>query len=255
MTEPDKLDDMQLHAYVDGELDDEARTAVEAWLADHAEDASRVRAYQAQSEALHDLYDDVLNEPLPPSLHAALAEPSTGSTFAPAPWKRIAAGLVIFFMGGFGGWFANDYGKAGNQSRGAFVEQAVGAHAVYVSEVRHPVEVGADQEAHLMKWLTNRLGHTVKAPNMADAGFSLVGGRLLPDGGQPAAQFMYEDKQGRRVTLYVRVEAGADTSFRSLEKGKMSAFYWVDSPLAYALIGNVPKDVLLGLARMAYEAL
>jgi len=253
MTDHDKLDDMQLHAYVDGELDDEARSTVEAWLADNPDDAARVRAYQAQGEALHSLYDDVLNEPLPQALRDALAQPTPLA--APSHWMRIAAGLVIFALGGFGGWTANEYGKSGNRSQGVFIEQAVGAHAVYASEVRHPVEVAADQEAHLVKWLTNRLGHKVKAPNMSSAGFSLVGGRLLPDGGRPAAQFMYEDGQGKRVTLYVRVETGADTSFRSLEKGDMSAFYWVDSPLAYALTGNVPKDMLLEMARMAYETL
>ena len=42
--------------------------------------------------------------------------------------------------------------------------RAANAHAVYVPEVRHPVEVGADQEAHLVQWLSKRLAVPVRAP-------------------------------------------------------------------------------------------
>ena len=34
----------ELHAYVDGELPEERREAVEAWLAKHSDDASQVAA-------------------------------------------------------------------------------------------------------------------------------------------------------------------------------------------------------------------
>jgi anti-sigma factor RsiW len=76
----------------------------------------------------------------------------------------------------------------------SFVRQAVSAHVVYVGERRHAVEVWAKEERHLVKWLSKRLKHEVKAPYLADAGFRLVGGRLVADEGAPAAQFMYEDK-------------------------------------------------------------
>ena len=55
----------------------------------------------------------------------------------------------------------------------------------------HPVEVGADDEQHLVNWLSKRLGVKVRAPKLDDAGMSLVGGRLLPGENGPVAQFMY----------------------------------------------------------------
>ncbi len=67
------------------------------------------------------------------------------------------------------------------------------AHAVYSPEVRHPVEVGADQEAYLVRWLPKRLGANLKVPHLAAQGYPLVGGRLLPGERGPAAQFMYQD--------------------------------------------------------------
>jgi len=136
------------------------------------------------------------------------------------------------------------------------VKNALGAHVVFAPEIRHAVEVPADQEAHLVTWLSKRLGHKVKAPDLRAPGFRLVGGRLLADADGPAAQFMYENTAGQRVTLYVRTtEAARNTAFRFVEERGIAAFYWVDGPLAYALIGTLPRENLLGLATLVYDAL
>jgi anti-sigma factor RsiW len=84
-----------------------------------------------------------------------------------------------------------------------------------------------------------------------------MGGRLLPDQqGLPAAQFMYEDNTGRRLTLYVRKETGLNnTSFRFHERDGFSSFYWIDRPLAYALSGRLSREELLGLADTVYAQL
>ena len=84
----------------------------------------------------------------------------------------------------------------------------IDAHRLYSVEVRHPVEVAADDEAHMSTWLSRRLGKSIKPPPLAGAGFRLVGGRLLPADGKPAAQFMYENAAGQRLTLYFAVAAG-----------------------------------------------
>ena len=138
----------------------------------------------------------------------------------------------------------------------AFVVNAIGAHSVYVPEVRHPVEVKADEE-HLVRWLTRRVGAPiVRAPSLAEHGWKLMGGRLLPDRGLPAAQFMYEDGTGRRLTLYIRKETGLDnTAFRFAEHDGFGAFYWIDRPLAYALAGRLSREELMELANAVYAQL
>ena len=83
-----------------------------------------------------------------------------------------------------------------------------------------------------------------------------MGGRLLPDLGLPAAQFMYEDAGGRRLTLYIRKETGLDnTSFRFCEKDGLGSFYWIDRPLAYALAGRLAREELMALADAVYTQL
>ena len=121
----------------------------------------------------------------------------------------------------------------------------MGAHTVFTPEVRHPVEVAATEEQHLVTWLGKRLGQSIKAPALSQAGFKLVGGRLLSDRAEPAAQLMYEDSKGRRLTLFIRRESRESTSFQFLSHDGVQAFYWIDRPLAYALVGKVSREELM----------
>jgi anti-sigma factor RsiW len=140
-----------------------------------------------------------------------------------------------------------------------FVREAVLAHAVFVPEKRHPVEVTASDEAHLVQWLSRRLGRPLKVPTLANHGYHLLGGRLLPGDGAPRAQFMFENTQGARVTLYVAVfgpgQAPAQTSFRSMRDGTEESFYWVDDGFGYALSADANAADMMVLAREVYVQL
>jgi anti-sigma factor RsiW len=132
------------------------------------------------------------------------------------------------------------------------------AHAVYSPEVRYPVEVRADQEAHLVTWLSKRLGTQLRAPKLESVGYSLMGGRLLPGENGPVAHFMYQSDRGARVTLYVRSDMASNrsTAFRYAREGNVGVFYWVDSKLGYALSSaDISKEDLLNVANAAYQQL
>jgi anti-sigma factor RsiW len=74
------------------------------------------------------------------------------------------------------------------------------------------VEVDAGQEAHLVQWLSKRLGRQLVVPDLASAGFRLMGGRLLSAEDGPAVQFMYENGNGERLTLNLRTGVGGGTA-------------------------------------------
>lgn len=62
------IDDQVLHAYLDGVLDaDEARAVAEAVAADR-DLAAKLGHFQRQIAGLHDLYDHILDEPVPDSM-------------------------------------------------------------------------------------------------------------------------------------------------------------------------------------------
>jgi anti-sigma factor RsiW len=249
-----------LQAYADGRLAEGRRAEVDAWLATRPEEAARLAAYQGQAEELRALYAEVLDEPVPERLTAALRPRRTRL-------GRFAAVLAWLVVGGALGWQLHVTLTARETAQEAvprIVRNAVLAHATYSPEVRHPVEVGADQEQHLVAWLSKRLGAKVRAPNLESVGYSLVGGRLLPgDAGPsgtpvPTAQFMYQCKAGTRVTLYVRTETAdhKETAFRYAAEGKVRVFYWIDRNFGYALSsGDIDKERLLEVANATYAQL
>jgi anti-sigma factor RsiW len=254
MSEP-QITEAELQGYVDGRLEPERRLAVEAWLAARPEEAERIADYRRLGEELRSAYDPVASEALPERFLRA----------QPRRWRRYgvaAAWLAIgLLIGGLAGWQVHEVrptATAAADPGGAMARRAAVAHAVYSPEVRHPVEVGADQEAHLVAWLSKRLGAPVRAPKLEDVGYSLVGGRLLPGDNGPVAHFMYQCNQGTRVTLYVRTEASnnRETAFRYAKEGNVRVFYWVDRKFGYALSSaDISKEDLFKVANAVYQQL
>lgn len=239
-----------LHAYVDGVLPAERIAEVEAYLAEHPEEAARVAAYRAQLTALHREFDALLDEPVPARFQIV------------RPWwlrplARYAAVAAWIALGGVAGWQLHEFSAPARTETATWPRRAAIAHVVYSPEVRHPVEVGADQEAHLVAWLSKRLGAPIKAPQLGGLGYSLVGGRLLPGERGPVAQFMYQDGKGQRLTLYVRVnpDESRETAFRFAQEHGVGVFYWLDRKLGYALSGEVDKNELLRVATAVYRQL
>jgi anti-sigma factor RsiW len=236
-----------VHTYVDGELSESAKAEMEAWLRAHPEDAERVRAYSEQNTLLRSAYDAVLEEPVPAALLAV----------RPSAWPRYATAAAVFALGIGIGWLVRGEFIAPQTVPVSLARQAAIAHAVYAPEVRHPVEVGASEESHLVGWLSKRLGTTLKAPKLAPLGYELVGGRLLSGLQGPVAHFMYQDARGQRLTLYVSRQRGEprDTAFRFSQEDRVSVFYWVDGNYGYALSGEIRKDQLLQVAEVVYKQL
>ncbi|MEK9969660.1 MAG: anti-sigma factor [Ferrovibrio sp.] len=248
------ITDSDLVAYVDDRLPPERRADVEAHLALHAEDAARVTAWQQQADDLRAHFAPDLDEPVPAAMMAVFAA-QRPSLLKPA--MRIAAVLALVVFGVGAGWYGRGL-VAPAAVVAALPQEAARAHLVYSREVLHPVEVTAREEQHLVTWLSKRLGTALKVPSLSAQGFGLVGGRLLPasSGNNTAAQFMYENRQGQRLTLYVRTgEGGDDTSFRFAGEGRAVAFYWVEDGFGYALTGEAGREALLPVARSVYEQL
>lgn len=245
----------ELHAYADGRVDPEQKAAIELWLAEHPEDAGRIEAYRKLGDELRARFDPVLEERVP----ARLMHPAGGKR----RWRPVALAALWLVLGvaigGVTGWQLHDWRTPppmASDSAAAMARRAAMAHATYSPEVRHPVEVGADQEQHLVTWLSKRLGTKVHVPRLDDAGMSLVGGRLLPGDSGPVAQFMYQTPAGRRITLYVRAEARGqkETAFRYARESNVGVFYWVDRNCGYALASaDLSKDELLRIATMVYK--
>jgi anti-sigma factor RsiW len=163
---------------------------------------------------------------------------------------------------------------AKNAPEREFVRQASFAYSVYQPEKRHPVEVAAAEQEHLVQWLSKRLGRPLKVPNLEAQGFALVGGRLLPGEAGARAQFMFQNQAAQRITLYLgALEKSARpagnpgtqgakdaqdmqaTQFRFEADAPVPSFYWAEQGFGYALSGPVDRDTLMALANSVYAQL
>jgi anti-sigma factor RsiW len=263
--------DDRLSAWLDGELPPAQADEVEDWLARHPEDAARVRLWAADRDALRARLAPIADEPVPEALAELVWRPAPDR----AAWWRWAAAVAVFALGGVVGgagvWqLQTERSAVAAAKPTGWVQRAAVAHAVYVPEQRHPVEVAVAggsateslaQEEHLARWLTKRLGFAVKLFDLRDKGFELVGGRLLPDAAGPSAQLMYQATQAgpvgsapARVTVYLRKpEGGADFAFRYERQGDLGLFYCVEDGVGYALAGSLPREQLLALAESIYH--
>ncbi|MCC8401560.1 anti-sigma factor [Paraburkholderia sp. MMS20-SJTN17] len=276
---PDELDLRVLSAYVDGELPDAQRAAVETQLGQHPQAAARVAAWRAQKAALRALCGaprgeagqaqaaqhthDQRQAAEPGGRHHAASPPAAAQEPAfiivrrsrpwwqrvglAACWLAAGAGLALALGPLAPRLTGGAWSGFGAQPAG-FAQRADIAYAVYSPERRHPVEVAASEEAHLITWLSKRLNRPLSLPSLQEYGYSLVGGRLLPGEAGPAAQFMYENQAGARLTLYVTGVTRDETAFRLLRDGERRTFYWISDGLGYALSGAIAEGKLREIA-------
>jgi anti-sigma factor RsiW len=245
-------DDLQ--AFVDGRLASSRREAVRAYLDDHPALADQVKHEIELREALRARLAFKAAEPVPSRLRisnlvAAQRRPALRSGTAVA--AAVAGLLIGSVLGAAGGiWWSG----TGRVTAASVAGNAIAAHRIYVGERLHPVEVPAEQEAHLVQWLSRRVGKPLTAPNLTAQGYRLIGGRLLPDSGEAAALFMYENAGGNRLTLYARSGGSeAQTSFRFESRDDVSAFSWIDNGLSYVVTAKVERAQLLPIAETIYR--
>jgi anti-sigma factor RsiW len=272
----ERIEDAELNALVDGELDSGRQAEVEAWLAGDADGARRVAQYRAQNAGLHALFDGVLDEDIPPQIVAAMA----GRRARPAYALALAASLAALLIGGAGGWLAHGVlvptavpGVAGPPivaataekagapriDTGELITRAATAHIVNAPEDNVPEAILASGEDALGAYLSARTGAMVRVPRLYRFGYRLIGGRVLPDTGTAAAQLTFEDPKGMRVTLYVRREKAGGTDITYALAQDLSIFYWNNAGRSYALVADMDdaqaRRELLAAAEAVYGQL
>ncbi|ALM84264.1 anti-sigma factor [Bordetella sp. N] len=271
------VSDDDLHAFVDGQLDAERVPAVLRHLQANPDAAVRAASWQAQRMQLRRAYRDTDTEagPVPAALTAVVQRHVRRERWR--PWGQAVAAVLLVAAGVAGGRFWTFFESELSPSKATatatlssgitaapqFVRDAATAYAVFAPEVRHAVEVPAQEEAHLVQWLSRRLGRPLTAPALQAQGYRLLGGRLLTGDGAdataPRAQFMYEDTQGHRVTLYVAVfppqAQPGETAFRSMRIGDAESFYWIENGYGYALSAALPPAEVQALASVIYDQL
>jgi len=249
------ITEAELLGFGDGQLSEAEHARIAGLLESNPEQAALAAEWRRQNEGIRQLfsgYAEAKNDD-PGMIRSAGIRQSR--TYRSAVAAAVLAALLIGAAGGFAG--ARLFAEAEPQlaSVQTLPQQSQAAYLIYASEVRHPVEVFSNEEAHLATWLGKRLDiPDLRVPDLRSLGFQLVGGRLLPVDGNAGAFFMYEDEAGKRLSVIVgRNPDNRDTSFRFASSDGVETFYWIDNDLGYAVSGEISRERLRQVAEECYR--
>jgi anti-sigma factor RsiW len=240
-----EVPESDVHAFVDGQLDEETRARVAAYLDAHPEIARRVRQYALHKSAIVDAVRESDHEKradtemLAERLARRLAERS-----APRPYRRriaaVAAGLLLVAVG-WTAWTVVDHVR--EAAIPDAVESAALAHHIFAEDRLRPVELPASAVREMAAWFSGHLGERIQIPNLAGVGLRLIGGRMLSNDEGPMAQLLYEDGKGRRLTLYLSPQAGEEVDdLEVVGLDDVNAGYWQEDDILYAIVANTAKE-------------
>lgn len=263
-----------LHAYADGRLPAARRAAVEAYLAAHPGAAAEVAAWRETDAQLHRALDPLLNEPvpqrrIPAAILGAARRPTTTGFGAMRGWGVVALSVACLAIGSGAGWLSRGVVER-TMPMQRFANDALVSHVVFAPESKHIVEVPADEEAHLVTWLSRRLDAQLHVPNLRSLGYRLIGGRQTVVADAPTAMLMYEGPGGTRISVQLRrMPSNRDTGFRletlapdnrvlqaihpAVDHPPPMAFYWADHGLGFAVAGPLGRTQLLEVAQAVYR--
>ena len=238
----------ELIAYFEDALPPDSRADIEERLRHDPQAQATLAEWAAQNEQLQALFPDMSDDPIPAHLTA---------TLRPPPRRRpmlVAAMVALFAVGLVGGWTGRTLVGPG-PGHVQLAQAAISAHDTFVVEVTHPIEVPASDRAHMDSWMSKRIGRPMSPPDLAAAGFTLLGGRILPGAESAAGLYMYENADGQRITLYITQQDSQNSAFRFAAGGSTQSLHWNDNGLGFALTGALPRDALKTMAKQAYDQL
>ncbi|KQM18204.1 anti-sigma factor family protein [Novosphingobium sp. Leaf2] len=234
------ITEADLQAHVDGRLSPGRAQDVAAWLAAHPQDAARLAAYRAHDDALRQALNPIADEPVPPALDLRLRQPARPG-WAVAPALKVAGIAAVALLSGLTGWGLRGWTAPPTVGTAALAREAASSYAVYASDAARPVELAASDRFALDSWFSKRLSRPIRAPDLQQAGLTLIGGRLVATSHGPGGLYLYRDRQGRRIALYVRpMEVdGSDHMKPRLEDG-VAGWTWAEKGLGFGVFGTAP---------------
>jgi anti-sigma factor (TIGR02949 family) len=227
-----------LDDWVDGELDEASRRAVEA----HAASCPECARWLRFERTLKDLVARRARAPEPPAylggrIRAAIA--ARGARRRRPAWLPLALLLAVAVSVAGGAWWLRA------RTAEALGRALLADHAKFVAAPRAR-EMSSAEGPPIEAWLRERLAFD---PNLPSLDAEPRGARLCTVGGKRCGLVFYE-RDGRPLSLFVfdRREAGSAFPGRTSE-GDVHLLGWGDESRCYALVGEFPPADLERLPR------
>jgi len=239
-----------LHAYVDGFLNQDDRQRVERYLQENPEAAARIEGWQKCCEQLKRGLAHKAREPVPSQLNVRhLAQIRAARAWNP---RSVAAGIALALMVGSGaGWIAR--GTDAPRGLTSLAQQAAVAQRVFVAD-RQSRSFDPAMQAEHVGWI-GRLGRDISAPDLSQSGYKLVGGRLIATEQGSAPMFTYENGSGDKICIFVRLMVGVDenASMRAVNTEGLSGYAWSHDGVGFGVFSERQDPKLHDLSNVVRD--
>ena len=246
-------EDTELVALIDDELDEEAKSSLQARLAGDEGLRKRYEELRAAGVLIAASLNALIEEAPLSRLRAAipaeepLCQPSR--RFGGLALRELAAGLVIGVLAaGAAAWIALSSGWLGEREnwRAAVVEYT----NLYTNETFSPLNPDAALQAKELSAVRARIPANLTPDTIALSGLRFATAFMLSHGGYPLGVIAYVDPSGAPVLLCVLANRPPDSPIRSERRGDLSLASWSDDGRSYLVIGRIPEERAVALAEI-----
>ncbi|HEX7339911.1 MAG TPA: anti-sigma factor [Rhodanobacteraceae bacterium] len=226
--------EVQLHAYVDGQLGDADRVRLERWLDRHPIRAKEIRGWQRDAQQLRAAYGDFPGS----ARHRTLDPMAIRVRRANRRRAHLATAAVLVLalgIGATGGWQAR---SLTTPAIAAPMADALQAYRMFATDRHLRLDMTQHKPGQLQAWLGKHFPHAPPLPRLNGAGFHPVGARLVATDSGPAAMVLYENLQGGAISFYIRPPAPGKGGLPHGQRrdGQLVATYWSGNGYNYALV-------------------
>jgi anti-sigma factor RsiW len=247
MTASAPIGEDDLAAYVDDRLDIDRRREVERFIDVDPDLRRRLALWREDSAALRADAMARLGGPVPQRLRPAEIRRGRSTVFI-EQLRRVAAAALLVGIGLIAGLQIGDRKTA---QRVVPMADAMSAHRAF-ARARSDVEFGPARPALVASSVGGHLGRSIAIPDLSPLGLSFLGGRLLASDEGPGGMFLFAEPNGDRIAVYVKTLSNRRrVEFASRREGDVTAYFWLENGLGYAVTGASSSKVLPSAARIA----
>jgi len=254
--------DEQLVAYLDGELDEEERSAVELCLEGSAEARARLQRLTEATALVREAFDEVLREPVPPELLRVASGRQSAQIISfksyvpgfgrhtlriPKRWAGLAAAASVAGL-----VFGSGIGYVVHPSSSSPLDNIASYHKLFIASA----EAGENGVFDVQPGGEQRLPGDIHVPDLKPYQLEFQGARKIVIEGKPAYQFYYTtaNKQIGSITLTLWESEREDRQPTFDQRENVNLIYWRHSGRGYALVGHADKGWMSNLAQdIAYQ--
>ena len=246
MTNVVNLSDLDVHAFIDGELDGARARKIEDTASLDPGLAARIAAYRSDKALLKRAYSRLAEQPLAPEWEKLVRGhvPARPAKFAWRLAGAIAAAMLVT-LGGL-----NVYMSRSHTSAGDVVQAALAVRSDDANTRMSVAVTNLDDARRYGERLRQIVKANVNVPDLERMGYRITRLGFYDS----AAEIQYRDRQNKLLTLYLRASDGK-TRFDQFEQHGVRICVWQDDRISTVMAGTMSAAEMQRLASLAYLGL